>query len=69
MEGDLTWGGKHAIQYRDNVLQNCTLEFYVSALKIRNRGKLNVLSEHKSTLNSIWHALREAKVNHKMNCK
>ena len=26
MEGDLTWGGEHTIQYTDDVLQNCTLE-------------------------------------------
>ena len=25
-EGDLTLGGKHTIQYTDDVLQNCTLE-------------------------------------------
>ena len=23
MEGDLTWGGEHAIQYIDDVLQDC----------------------------------------------
>ena len=26
MEGDLTCGGEHTIQYTDDVLQNCTLE-------------------------------------------
>ena len=26
MEGDLTWGGEHTIQYTDDVLQNCTPE-------------------------------------------
>ena len=24
MEGDLTWGGEHTVQYADDVLQNCT---------------------------------------------
>ena len=27
MEGD--WGGKHTIQYTDDVLQNCTPETYI----------------------------------------
>ena len=27
MEGDLTWGGEHRIQY--DVLQNCTPETYI----------------------------------------
>ena len=26
MEGDLTWGGEHTIQYTDDVLLNCTPE-------------------------------------------
>ena len=26
MEGDLTWGGEHTIQYTDDELQNCTPE-------------------------------------------
>ena len=26
MEGDLTWGGEHTIQYIDDVLQNCIPE-------------------------------------------
>ena len=28
MEGDLTWGGEHTIQYSDDILQNCTSETY-----------------------------------------
>ena len=28
MEGDLTWGGKHSIQYTDDVLKNYTPETY-----------------------------------------
>ena len=32
MEGDLTWGGKHTIQYTDDVLQNCTPETYIILL-------------------------------------
>ena len=26
MEGDLTWGGEHTIQYTGDVLQNCMSE-------------------------------------------
>ena len=29
MEGDLTWGGEHTIQYTDDVLQNCTHGTYI----------------------------------------
>ena len=32
MEGDLTWGGEHAIQYTENVLQNCIPETYITLL-------------------------------------
>ena len=32
MEGDLTWGGDHTIQYTDDVLQNCTPETCVILL-------------------------------------
>ena len=32
MEGDLTLGGKHTIQYTDNKLQNCTPETYIILL-------------------------------------
>ena len=32
MEGDLTWGGEHTIQYTDDVLQNCTPETYTILL-------------------------------------
>ena len=32
MEGDLTWGGEHTIQYTDDVLQNCTSEIYIVLL-------------------------------------
>ena len=28
MEGDLTWGCEHTIQYTDGVLQNCTPKTY-----------------------------------------
>ena len=30
MEGDLTWGSEHTIQYTDNVLQNCIPETYIT---------------------------------------
>ena len=29
MEGDLTWGGEHTIQYTDAVLQKCSTETYI----------------------------------------
>ena len=29
IEGDLTWGDKHTVQYTDDVLQNCIHETYV----------------------------------------
>ena len=32
MEGDLTWGVEHIIQYTDNLLQNYTPESYVIVL-------------------------------------
>ena len=32
MEGDLTGGREHTIQYTDDVLQNCTLETYIILL-------------------------------------
>ena len=31
-KGDLTWGGKHTIQYIDDVLQNYTLKTYIILL-------------------------------------
>ena len=32
IEGDLTLGGEHTIQYTDDVLYNCTLETYIISL-------------------------------------
>ena len=32
MEGDLTWGDKHTIQYADDMLQNCTPEIHIILL-------------------------------------
>ena len=32
IEGDLTWGGEHTIQYTDDVLENCTPETYIILL-------------------------------------
>ena len=32
MEGDLTWGGEHTVQYTDDVLQSCISETYVILL-------------------------------------
>ena len=36
MEGDLTWGGEHSIQYTDDVSQNCTPEpmYIISLTKV-----------------------------------
>ena len=31
-EGDLTLGGKHTIQYTDDVLQNCTFKTCITLL-------------------------------------
>ena len=43
MEGDLTWGGEHTIQYTDDVLYNCTPETYIILLtnKFNNFFSLN----------------------------
>ena len=32
MEGDLTWGGEHIIQYTDNILYNSTPGTYIISL-------------------------------------
>ena len=32
MDRDLTWGGKHTIQYADDVLQNCVVKTYIILL-------------------------------------
>ena len=32
MEGDLTWGGEHTIQYTNDVLQNFMPEIYIILL-------------------------------------
>ena len=32
MEGDLTWGGEHTIQYTDDVLWSCTPESHIILL-------------------------------------
>ena len=47
MDGDLTWGGEHTMQYTDDILQNCTPETYIilltnvtpiNSIKIQKRG-------------------------------
>ena len=45
-KGDMTWGGKHTIQYTDDILFNCTSETYVTLLanvapinSIKNKNK------------------------------
>ena len=42
MEGDLTWGGEHTIQYTDDVLQNCTPEIYI--ILLTNVTPINVIN-------------------------
>ena len=32
MEGGVTWGGEHTIQYTNDVLQNCTPDTYMILL-------------------------------------
>ena len=32
IEGNLTLGGEHTMQYRDDILQNCTPETYIILL-------------------------------------
>ena len=34
MDGDLTWSGKHRIQYRDDVLYNCIPETCIVLLTV-----------------------------------
>ena len=46
MEGDLTWGSEHTIQYTDDVLNNCTLETYVILLS--NVTPINSIKKGKS---------------------
>ena len=42
MEGDLTWGGEHTIQYTDIVLQNCVPETYILLLANVTPVKFNL---------------------------
>ena len=35
MEGDLTWGGEHTVQYADDVLQNCTSDNLYNFIKAK----------------------------------
>ena len=41
MEGDVTWGGEHTVQYTGDISQNCTLETYI------------ILSNEVTPMNSI----------------
>ena len=55
MEGDLTWGGEHTVQYTDDVLQSCTPETYASLLtnvtpKIQLKRKKSILSRAKNKI-------------------
>ena len=54
MEGNLTWGGEHTIQYTNDVLQNCTPETYIILLNnstpinsINKKDKLKFLNKLK----------------------
>lgn len=40
-EGDLTWGGKQAMQYSDDVLSHCTLETCI--ISITNITTINLI--------------------------
>lgn len=42
MEGDLTLGDKHTIQYTDDVVQNFTLETYIITLANVTPNKVNL---------------------------
>ena len=42
MEGDLAWGGKHTVQYTDDVLGNCIPETYEILLTIVTPNKFNL---------------------------
>ena len=46
MEGDLTWGGEHTIQYTDEVLQNCARETYI--ILLTNVTPINSIKNFKS---------------------
>ena len=48
MEGDLTWGGEHTIQYTDDVLQNCTPETYITLLT--NVTPVNIIKKSKKII-------------------
>ena len=41
VEGDLTWGGEHIIQYTEDVLQNCELQSYIVLLTNVTPIKIN----------------------------
>ena len=41
MEGDLTWGGEYTVQYRDDILQNCTPETLYNIINQCHPNKFN----------------------------
>ena len=41
IEGDLTWGGEHTIQYTDDVLQNCIPETLYNSINQSYPNKFN----------------------------
>ena len=48
MEGDLTWGSEHTIQYTDDVLQNYTTEIY-NFINQCDPNKFNKKGKHRKT--------------------
>ena len=55
MNGDLTLGGKHTIQYTDDVLQNCTIEIYIILLaNITPINSTKYILEHKEHVADTW---------------
>ena len=46
IEGDLTWGGEHTIQYTDDVLENCTPETYI--ILLTNVTPINSIKKKKN---------------------
>ena len=50
MDGDLTWGGEHTMQYTDDILQNCTPETYI--ILLTNVTPINSIKIEKRGINS-----------------
>ena len=57
MEGDLTWGGEHTMQYTDDILQNCTPETYI--ILLTNVTPMNSVKKNKNKLGMKWNYLNQ----------